>query len=109
MSLALPLLYALTLTLLAEISFGLVLHLNKRQLLIVILMNVMTNPAVNILFSFLSETTELSKHLLALFLEAAVIAAEYFCCRGIIKKPLLFVLGCNFCSYALGMIVQMII
>ena len=109
MSFALPLLYSLVLTLLAEISFGLVLQLNKRQLSVVILMNIMTNPAANILYRFLLETTELHKYLLVLLLEAAVIAAEYFCCRGMMKGPLLFVLGCNFCSYMFGMIVQMII
>lgn len=104
----LPLLYALILTLLTETAIALFIGTKKKQLAVVVLMNIMTNPAANVLYSFLLTYTALPKTAATLMLEAAIIVTEAVCCRGIIKTPWRFSIACNTCSYLIGLILQII-
>ena len=107
MSLLLSMVWALLLTLVLELSFALAWGLRKQQLSIVLLMNVLTNPAANILYSFMTAYMGLPKLPLAIVLEFAAIAIEGLCCKGIIKKPWLFAVLINLFSYTAGLILQL--
>ncbi len=90
---------SLVLTLVFELLFALVWGVRGKGLVLVILMNVLTNPAVVVLH-----------HLTGwiYILEIAAILVEGFCCRGMIKKPWLFAVCVNVFSYTAGEILQLI-
>ena len=108
MSLALSMLTALTLTLVLELSFALVWGVRKRGLVLVILMNILTNPAVNLLWQLLYLVGWNTGWAL-IALEAAVVVVEGFCCRGIIRRPWLFALLVNAFSYGMGELLQFLL
>lgn len=109
MSLLFAMITALLLTLLFELSYAWVWGLRKKQLVMVILMNLMTNPAANALYSYAVTVLSFPSAAIALPLEAAAMIAEGLCCRNYIKKPWLFVITCNVFSYAAGMLLQIFI
>lgn len=92
---------ALGLTLFLELAFALIWGLQKKQLLLVILMNILTNPAVNLLYAL---SCQIGWNTLGtiLVLELAAILTEGLCCRGIIPRPWLFALMVNGFSYSMG-------
>ena len=92
---------ALGLTLVFELAFSLVWGLRKKQLLLVILMNILTNPAVNLLYA-LSYQIGWNRIWIILSLELAAFITEGFCCRGMIQRPWLFALLVNGFSYSMG-------
>ena len=96
---------ALALTLCFELLFALVWGVRKKGLLLVILMNLLTNPAVNLLW-FLAWQIGWSSPLLLLGLEIMVVLIEGLCCRGMIRRPWLFALSINVFSYTMGELVQ---
>lgn len=105
MSLLISMLTALALTVAFELAFALVWGLRKKQLLLVILMNILTNPAVNLLYTcayFLGWES----WGLVLLLEAAAVVTEGCCCRGVIKHPWLFAILINAFSYSMGELLQ---
>ena len=69
-------------------------------------MNLMTNPAANVLYYFGVQLLGWPPLWLTLALEAAVVAAEGICCRGIIRRPWLFALLVNLFSYGVGALIQ---
>lgn len=95
---------ALALTLALELIFALAWGVRKEGLLVVALMNLMTNPAANVLYYLGARLLGLPP--LWLTLEAAVVAVEGVCCRGIIRRPWLFVLLVNLFSYGVGALIQ---
>ena len=107
MNLLLSMALALFITLVLELVFALVWGLGKQQLWIVVLMNVLTNPAVNTLYSFMTAYLGWPRLWPAVALEIAVIAVEGLCCRGLIKKPWLFAVFINLFSYAGGVLLQL--
>lgn len=109
MSFFLSLAAALAVTLALELLFALGWGLRKGQLWPVILMNLLTNPAVNALYSFMTVHLGWPRLWPTLALEAAVIFAEGLCCRGFIKKPWAFALLINLFSYAAGLLLQQIL
>ena len=106
MSLLHATLAALALTLALELIFALVWGVRKEGLLVVGLMNLMTNPAANVLYYLGVQLLGCPPLWLTLALEAAVVAVEGICCRGIIRRPWLFALLVNLFSYGVGALIQ---
>ena len=106
MSLLLSMALALFITLVLELVFALVWGLRKHQLLMVVLMNVLTNPAANALYGFMTVYLGWPRLWPAVILEAAAIVVEGLCCRGFMKKPWLFVILANIFSYTAGLLLQ---
>lgn len=102
--LMLSLLISLSLTLLLEEAFALVWGL--RDLGLVALMNVITNPAAVTLWFLARRILHWNGLWLVLLLEALVVLAEGLCCRGQIKRPWTFALLVNLFSYGTGLLLQ---
>ena len=100
---------SLGLTLVLELLFALVWGVRKKGLLLVILMNILTNPAVVTLHFLCNSLLGWVGFLPVLILEAAAILVEGFCCRGMIRKPWLFALFINLFSYGMGELLQYIL
>ena len=104
------LLISLTLTLILELAFCLVLRVRgKHALTMVVLVNVLTNPPVVLLNTILSRKTELPHVLIVFILELAAILIEgiyYKHYADEIKRPFLFSLGANAFSFLTGLILQ---
>lgn len=99
---------SLGLTLVFELGFALLLKIRGRDLVLVVLVNFLTNPPVVLLSAFFSQRTNLLPALYVLPLEIAAVLIEAVCYKyratGI-KKPLLFSLGANAFSYGLGLMI----
>lgn len=106
MSLLASMVLALTLTELLEILFSLLWGLRRHQLVLVLLMNLLTNPAVNFLYTLFVSCLGCPAGVTVLVLELSVVLTEYRCCRGIVPKPLLFALFVNGFSYGAGFLLQ---
>ena len=106
MSLLPALLTALTLTLVFELLFALLWGVRKDGLLLVILMNVMTNPEVNLLHYIAVYLLGWPAVWVIPVLEIAVVITEGFCCKVVIKRPWLFALLINGFSYTAGELLQ---
>lgn len=108
MSLLFSVLTALALTLVFELLFALVWGVRQRGLLLVILMNILTNPAVNVLY-YGAYLLGWQSAWLVLLLELAAAATEGFCCKGMIRRPWLFAVLVNAFSYGMGELIQFFI
>ena len=106
MSLLTAILAALALTLALELVFALAWGVRKEVLLVVVLMNAMTNPAANVLYFLGVRLQGWPAAWVALVLEAVVVTAEGLCCRGVIRRPWLFALLVNLFSYGMGALIQ---
>lgn len=99
---------SLSLTLLLELVFAWFWGIRGKGLVLVILMNILTNPAVVTLHYLCTAVFGWNGILPVLFLEAAAIITEGFCCRGMIQKPWKFAICINLFSYFAGEILQLI-
>ena len=108
MSLLFSVLTALALTLVFELLFALVWGVRQRGLLLVIQMNIQTNPAVNVLY-YGAYLLGWQSAWLVLLLELAAVATEGFCCKGMIRRPWLFAVLVNAFSYGMGELIQFFI
>lgn len=105
-ALLLSLAVSLVLTLALELAFALAWGLRRRDLGLVALMNVMTNPAavtLHFLIRYLLGWTSLWWTAL---LEALAVLAEGLCCRGRVRHPWRFALLINLFSYSMGLLLQ---
>lgn len=96
------LLFSLGLTLVFELAVALCWGLRRRDLLLCVLVNVMTNPAV-VLLHFMFPAP-----LVTALLELGAVGAEGFCYRRFgerVRRPWLFSLVANGCSFGLGLII----
>lgn len=100
------LLTALSLTLLFELLFALLWGVRKDGLRLVVLMNILTNPAVNLLHYLFVTLLGWPAPAVILLLELAAVTAEGFCCRGVIRRPWLFAVLINAFSYSMGELLQ---
>lgn len=107
MNLLTSMLLALTLTLLLELLFALIWGVRKDGLLMVVLMNLLTNPAVNLLHYLAGTLLGWQSFWLVVVLEAAAVVTEGFCCRDFIRRPWLFALFVNLFSYSMGELLQL--
>ena len=92
---------SLVLTLVLETLFALVWGVRKKGLLIVALMNLLTNPAV-VTLHFLCVNWLGWTVLPVVVLEIAAMVVEGFCCRGVVKRPWLFAVLVNLFSFTIG-------
>ena len=95
------LIVSLVLTLVLEMVFALVWGVRKKGLLIVALMNLLTNPAV-VTLHFLCVNWLGWTVLPVVVLELAAMVVEGFCCRGVVKRPWLFAVLVNLFSFMIG-------
>lgn len=101
-ALLLSLSVSLGLTLVLELAFSLIWGLRSRDLMLVVLMNLLTNPAVVLLHHLLRSWPEVP---VVIVLEAAAILVEGLCCRyrgEHIRHPWRFALLVNLFSYGIG-------
>ena len=103
------LLISLSLTLALELQFALIWGVRKRGLVLVVLMNILTNPAVVLLHFFCTVFLGWTGFLPILILELAAFGVEGFCCHGMVAKPWLFAFCINLFSYSIGELIQWIL
>ena len=108
MTLIPSMLLALFLTLILELLFALLWGIRNDGLLMVFLMNLLTNPAVNLLHEMAGILLGWQGFWLVLVLEAAAILAEGLCCRGLVRHPWLFAILVNLFSYGIGELLQVL-
>lgn len=101
------------LTLILELGFSLALGVRgRRDLLLVFLVNLLTNPAVVVFHSLLLTRTELSVIGIVVTLELLAVLTEWLCYKyrsQNIQRPFLFSLGANAFSFLCGMLISGII
>ncbi len=103
---------SLGLTLLIEIALGLAVGLRGRDLILLVLLNILTNPAVVYLNMLFSELLTVSRFAWQLPLEATAIITEGALYQGLgekISHPWLFAIAANVISYSLGLLINLIL
>ncbi len=104
------LLISLGLTVVLELIFALVFKVRgERDFVLVIVVNVITNPAVVLLNYLLLRDTALPRMPVIFVLEAAAVLVEAFYYRRYaetIKKPFLFSLCANVFSFSIGLLIN---
>lgn len=102
---------ALALTLAVEVPVCMLMGLRKKELLIVLLANVMTNPAVNVLYLLGRTYTPLPVVAVIAILEISAVVVEWIVYRLLTdaRRPFLVSLVANAVSYGTGLIITTII
>lgn len=103
---------SLLLTLIFEEMFALLWGLRgRRELGLVALVNILTNPAVVLLYYTAAGLWRWNATAVTLVLEAAAAAVEWLCYRSFsaqVKRPLLFALLVNLFSYGAGCVINLL-
>ena len=103
---------SLTLTLILEEGFALVWGLRgRRELGLVALVNVLTNPPVVLLYYTATGLRHWNAVLVTVVLEAAAVIVEWRCYRAYseqVKRPFLFALLINLFSYGAGCVINLL-
>ena len=111
-SLMIALAISLGLTLVFETGFFLVTGIrNKKDLLLVILVNTLTNPVVVLLYWLVFFNTNWNTTIIKIPLEIFAVLTEGYLYKKhaqSIKRPFLFSLAANTVSFTLGMLIQRI-
>lgn len=100
---------SLVLTLILELLVALLCRLRGRDLLLVILVNILTNPAVVYLDMICGMTFPNGRDLWQIPLEIGVIAVEAICYARFahaVRRPWMFALVANVFSYGCGLLIQ---
>jgi len=104
---------SLAATVVLELLLCLVLgYRSKRTVLMVVLVNVLTNPPVVLGCYVLTVVCGFSPIPVIVILELAAVLVEWLCYKyraGEIKRPFLFSLGLNCFSYFTGLLIQLIV
>ncbi len=107
------LLISLGLTIVLELAFALIFKVRRTyDLILVIVVNIITNPAVVLLNYLLLRHTDIPQLLIVLILEAAAVLVEgiyYKRYAEKVRRPFLFSLGANTFSYFIGLILTKIV
>ncbi len=102
---------SLLLTLVLEELFALIWGLRGwRELTVVALVNILTNPAVVLLYHLSTGLLGWSPVWVTVILECAAVVVEWRCYRSCsyqLKRPFLFALLANAVSYGIGCIIQL--
>lgn len=102
---------SLLLTLLLEGLFALLWGLRGwREWAVLALVNLLTNPAVVLLYHLSTGLWGMNAVWVTLFLECAAVIVEWRCYRSCsyqLKRPFLFALLANVISYGIGCIIQL--
>ena len=110
--LAYSLAVSLGLTLIIECSFALLTGKRGRDLLLVLLVNVMTNPAAVTVVLLIKYAYSLPKWAVMIPVEAAVIAVEAYIYNKFgskYKHPVLFSISANAISVAVGILLEIML
>lgn len=102
---------SLAITLASELLVALIAGKRGKNLALVCLVNIVTNPLVVLVYFLASAYTVLSPVLLKAVLEIAAVLTEAFFYRKYgksFKRPLLFSLCANACSFGIGLIINYI-
>ena len=103
---------SLLLTLVFEEGFALIWGLRgRRELGLVALMNVLTNPPVVLLYHTAVGLWHWNAVLVTIVLEAAAVIVEWRCYRAYseqVKRPFLFALLINLFSYGAGCVINLL-
>lgn len=102
--LAVRLLVSLILTLLIEMPVSRLFKARGKELLLVLLVNILTNPAAVLLSALMGDGLQIQ-----IFLEILVVLAEGYCYKkygSYIKRPFLCAVCCNAVSYGFGVILN---
>jgi hypothetical protein len=108
------LLVSLSLTLILEVGFYLLVYIkkhNKKDLLLVVLVNIITNPAVVLFYWLAMIFTDLNAVLVIIPLEIFAVLTEGYYYKKYgnnFKRPFLFSLSANALSYGTGLLIQLI-
>ena len=107
----LTLLFVLLLTEAIEVPLARLLGVKGHDLWFVVLANVLTNPAVNVLYAIATVYTKLPAALALAVLEAAAVLAEWTVYRyaDLAKRPLLVSLICNAVSFGAGLLLNILL
>jgi len=101
---------SLALTLILEtIIFLLFGKRNKKDLLLLVLVNVLTNPVVVLLYWLAASYTKLDTYVVQIPLEVFAILTEGYCYKIYgqdFKRPYAFAVAANVFSYGMGIIFQ---
>lgn len=103
----LSLVVSLFLTLFLETGFAFILKKRNKDLLLVVLVNILTNPAVVLLYWLTKKYTLYDTILVTTILETLAILVEAFYYKKFgdqFKTPFLFSLGTNAFSYGMGLL-----
>lgn len=101
---------SLSLTVLLEAGFALAIQRSRRNLPLVLLVNVLTNPAVMLLYWLAAAYTSWNLILAQIPLEAAAVLTEGFYYRRYgrgMKRPFLFSCALNAFSFGAGALLQL--
>lgn len=98
--------FSLTLTLVLELAFALVWGIKGCGLLLVVLMNLLTNPAVVTLHWVAVRRLGLPDAPVTLVLELSAVLIEGLCCQGMIRRHWTFALLINLFSFGAGALLQ---
>ena len=103
----LMLLFALLMTEAIEIPVCLLFHMRGRDLIFVVLANVLTNPLLNVLYAIACLYTSIPPAAVLAVLEPAAVAAEWLVYRSATgaKRPFLASLAANAASFGLGLLI----
>jgi len=85
---------------------------SRRIVLMVVLVNILTNPPVVLCYYILSIVRGFPEVPVIMVLELAAVLVEWLCYKyraGEIKRPFLFSLGLNCFSYFTGLLIQFIL
>jgi len=100
-------------TILAEEIFAFIVGIhNKKDFALVALVNVLTNPAVVLLYYLMVSMTDGNRYFIIIPLETIAIfveAAYYKKYANKLKHPLAFSLGANLFSYGIGVVIGYLI
>ena len=104
------LLLALLLTEAIEIAVCLLWGMRGKELWITVLANVLTNPAVNVLYLLARLYTRLPQTVVIAALEASAVVVEWLVYRALTgtKRPFLVSLSANAASYGAGLLLSVL-
>ena len=104
--------FSLTLTLILETGFFFVAgKRGKKDLLLVAMVNVLTNPIVVLLYWLAALYTALDTTIVKISLELFAVLAEGYCYKNYgqsFKNPFLFSLAANAFSFSIGLLLQIL-
>ena len=103
---------SLALTLIFELLIALLCRLRGRDLLLVVLVNILTNPAVVYLDTVCGMLLPNGRDLRQIPLELAAIAVEALCYARFataVRHPWMFALAANVFSYGCGLLIQILL
>lgn len=103
---------SLCLTLVLELAFALLWGVRgRRELTLVVLVNILTNPAVVLLYHTATGLLHWPALPVTLVLECTAVAVEWICyraCSETIRHPFRFALAVNAFSYGVGCLINLL-